>query len=148
MRRTELFRLPDRLGFGLVQSRPKKKKEGDGNQGRSGKDHAYAALHQVAVAADALVARHNDTPLHVLAVPMIVLRGQLFEARLDGGEVTLIDLEEATIEWRSPGLTMLRYIRLFTEAGLKEKAADVYASAVAFVEAGHNFLLKQNVGHE
>lgn len=127
----ELFRLPDVLGYSLVAaSLDSKDKNGQ-------KDRAYEAVWSVTKATTGMVTKVQKfvPSIALVALPMIVLRGRLFEARLDSdGAIALEEISKGVLGWRNPVLAeFASFIMVATEKGAEESLAKLHEDGQEFL---------------
>jgi hypothetical protein len=117
-------------GFGMRSSNLKGVPEGSAADGRDkakqqgmSPDLAYSAARTATKAAHALATEWSDThsrTTFAILLPVVVLRGSLFEVWLDGGGgVRLERTDRSRVFWRDPSLGVSPLvIDVVTEAGL------------------------------
>jgi len=131
-----------RPAYGLGTSALGPKGEG-GSQPREGAskpkdnqpDRAHEALFQVVKASLALaqqVGKAGRVRRFVVVFPVIAVRGLLFEAWLEDGDVVVHETERGQVHWSYPGSTHGRVlVEVVTERGLDRLVSDIKAAADA-----------------
>jgi len=140
VRALELFRLRERVGYGVTQAFT------------TGKDVAYAALMGAAKAAVDQLRDFTDNweesePLALIVLPVVVTDARLFECFIDpSGSLQLEEASRLTVSWQHPGVgkpvllielvradAVLSYVGAMKEAlallSSKEKAASAAQKA-------------------
>lgn len=139
-----MLELPRRTGYSLVVSLSKNEN-----------DRAYSALMSVASATKAIIDRisKDDTrhKLHVFAVPVIVVKGKLYESYLSSDKgLVLEEISQGTLAWRNPVLAPdlvrrvppVSLVTLITEKALDGYVATVSREVKTFAQLGADRLLK------
>jgi hypothetical protein len=82
--------------------------------------------------------------VHVIAIPLLILSGKLFEARLNqNGAINVIEVDQSVLAWRNPIIDRHSYIAVVTESGLKQAASRLASEAKTLAEAALALVLKQ-----
>jgi hypothetical protein len=127
---SSLFKLPEVLGYRLMQS----------HQSRQ-QDVAYGALMSLTAASWGLLntIEHRMEQAAVLAWPVLVVGGSLFQATLDEntGEMAIKQVEEATLAWRNPRrprmLGQHSFVKVVTERGLSAFVTQLWGDIHEFL---------------
>lgn len=130
VRELPYFRLPARLGYSLTTASLTK---------GTAKDLAYEALLSAAKASLGVVGKFERTAREtaVIALPLVVLRGRLFEVALDepGDDVGVSEVQQGLLVWRNPLVSEYSLITVVTEAGLPKLAQDYHKAWPDFVNS-------------
>jgi hypothetical protein len=122
VRELRLFRMPKNVGYSLTTAAV--------GGGKSPKDTAYEAVWEVTKATAGLLARED--PLEAtLGWPLVVLRGQLFEATLDANcDVEVTPITEGVLAWRNPVIQAQTpsIVTIVTEPALDGLLTDLKSS--------------------
>jgi hypothetical protein len=122
-----MFALPERIGYSLVVAL------GEQN------DRAYAALMSVLSATKGIVAdlkrRSSSQSLHAFAVPIIVVKGRLFESFLDdAGSMKIKEISSGTLLWRNPVLGVMSTVTVVRESAFQDYAKQLASDSARFAD--------------
>ena len=144
-----LFRHEDRVGYALATASPvsgTSPGSRDRNRDRDmtadpGADPAYKAMWGVTKATLALSKQlvEEDDSFRRISVlfPVIAIRGQLFEAKLEAEEITVQEIQRGQVNWSHPASPTGRVlIDVVTEEALDAFADDVQAASEAMRRDG------------
>jgi len=136
--KTELFGLPQPIGFGLVTaSLDSKEHEASG-------DRAYKALYGVTAAARAKVVEIQERLSEAVAIawPLIILEGMLFQAWLnEAGDLVVGRIEQGVVAWRNPRLAINSFVTVVTEAGLPSLVTALRQDASSFSKMASDLMM-------
>jgi hypothetical protein len=132
----EIWQREDGVGYALGTSNP----TGQGEAAQA-KDLAYKATLTVAKASLALAEdlTNRGGPVRRVAVllPVIVIRGQLFEATLDGADIAVNEIDRGQMDWSYPASATGRVlVDVLTEAALEQLADEMGSAFDAITEVG------------
>lgn len=120
-------------GIGTVQLGSAPPRDGDADQ-------AWAALWQVTQAARALaddLSENENRTVFAAVFPVLAIRGRLFEAWLDGGQLAVREVEEGQVLRRDPAAgEHAILVDVVTEKALESYAAKFEAGARLALEHG------------
>jgi hypothetical protein len=122
-----MFALPERVGYSLVVAL------GDQN------DKAYAALMSVLSATKGIVEdlkrRSSSQSLHAFALPIIVVKGKLFESFLDAeGSMRIEEISKGTLLWRNRVLGVVSTITIVPESAFEAYAKGLATDSARFAD--------------
>lgn len=128
LRRSKLFAVPERPGYGLTVALRS-----------SERDLAYEALQSVCKAALGIVARHGAVTAENLlpfAWPVIIINAPLFETYLDSdGALQTESIEKGLLIWKNPLVTRHTIVQIYTEEAFFSEAEQYRANVLAFLAA-------------
>jgi hypothetical protein len=122
-----MFALPERIGYSLVVAL------GDQN------DKAYAALMSVLSATKGIVEdlknRSSSQSLHAFGVPIIVVKGRLFESFLDeAGRMRIEEISKGTLLWRNPVLGKMSTVTIVPESAFQNYVERLAPDSARFAD--------------
>lgn len=118
-----MFALPERVAHSLVVA------FGDQN------DKAYSALMSVLSATKGLVQTlQKNQMVHAVGVPIVVVKGMLFESYLDDSGVMRTEaISKGTVLWRNPVLGAMSTVTIVSESAFEEYASMIASESDIFV---------------
>lgn len=129
IRRSPLFALPPRPGYGLTVAL----------RDSGAQDVAYDALQSVGKAALGIVTRHSNVQTENIlpfAWPVIVIGAPLFESYLEAdGTLRTEPIEKGLLIWKNPLVSRHTIVEIYTQERFLAEAAEFRNSVLSFVEA-------------
>jgi hypothetical protein len=128
IRELSTLKLPDRSAYSVAAAFQSDSKA---------PDRAYKALMSVLSATSGIVkkiekAARSDT-IYIYAFPLIVLKGQLFEAYLnEGGDMQVANINSGVLVWRNPILSTQSIVPIVTHDELSDYFANLKKDAEVF----------------
>jgi hypothetical protein len=128
LRRSALFAVPERPGYGLTIALRNNEQ-----------DAAYEALQSVCKAALGIVARHGAIATENIlpfAWPVIVINAPLFESYLDSnGALQTESIEKGLLIWKNPLVSRHTIVQVYTEKAFFSEAEQYRSNVLAFLQA-------------